>query len=174
MIKFLLGVVFTLLMVPIFIFSYVKFGFVPVATDAPALPFEQQLAHLGLNAQIDKAGTKTPPFQASKDDYVSAAHLYRQHCAPCHGLPGEPKSAIAQGMYPDPPELFKGTGVTDDPPSESYWKIANGIRLSGMPGYKKTLSEKELWEISELVANADKLPGEVTEALKKPLPIDVQ
>jgi mono/diheme cytochrome c family protein len=70
--------------------------------------------------------------------------------------------------------LFKGTGVTDDPPAESYWKIANGIRLTGMPAYKKTLSEKELWEISELVANAGKLPDEVTSALKKPLPIDVE
>ena len=174
MIKFLTGVIFTLLAIPIFIFCYVKFGFFPVATDAPALPFEMQLAHMGLNAQIDKNGTKTPPFQASKDDYLSGVHLYRQHCAPCHGLPGEPKSAIAQGMYPRPPELFKGTGVTDDPAAETYWKVANGIRLTGMPAYKKTLSEKEMWEISELLANADKLPGEVTDALKKPLPIDVQ
>jgi mono/diheme cytochrome c family protein len=161
-------------MIPIFVFLYLKFGFMPVATDAPALPLERDLAHLSLNAHVDKEAPKTPPFQASKDDYLSAAHLYRQHCAPCHGLPGEPKSAIAQGMYPPPPELFKGTGVTDDPAGESYWKIANGIRLTGMPAYKKTLSEKELWEISELVANADKLPGEVTEALKKPLPVDVQ
>jgi mono/diheme cytochrome c family protein len=174
MIKFLAGVVFTLLITPIFIFSYVKFGFLSVATDAPPLPFEERLAHMGLDAQVDKVASKTPPFQASKDDYLSAAHLYRQHCASCHGLPGEPKSAIAQGMYPRPPELFKGTGVTDDPPAESYWKIANGIRLTGMPAYKKTLSEKELWEISELVANAGKLPDEVTSALKKPLPIDVE
>jgi hypothetical protein len=43
-----------------------------------------------------------------------------------------------------------------------------------MPAYRRTLSEKEMWEISELLANADKLPGEVTNALKKPLPIDVQ
>jgi mono/diheme cytochrome c family protein len=77
-------------------------------------------------------------------------------------------------MYPRPPELFKGTGVTDDPAGETYWKVANGIRLTGMPAYKKTLSEKEMWEISELLANADKLPAEVTDALKKPLPIDVQ
>jgi cytochrome c len=174
MIKFLAGVVFTLLVIPVFIFCYVKFGFFPVATDAPPLPFEMQLAHMGLHAQIDKSGTKTPPFQASKDDYLSGVHLYRQDCAPCHGLPGEPKSAIAQGMYPPPPELFKGTGVTDDPAGETYWKVANGIRLTGMPAYKKTLSEKEMWEISELLANADKLPGEVTDALKKPLPIDVQ
>jgi hypothetical protein len=41
-----------------------------------------------------------------------------------------------------------------------------------MPGYKKTLSEKEMWQISELLAGADKLPSEVMDALKKPMPIE--
>ena len=33
-------------------------------------------------------------------------------------------------MYPKPTELFRGKGVSDDPATESYWKVANGIRLS--------------------------------------------
>lgn len=169
MIKFLAGVVFTLLMIPVFVYSYVKMGRVPVATDAPAIPFERQLAHLGLDAKIDKEAPKQPPFQATKDEFLSAAHLYREHCALCHGLPNEPKSFTAQGMYPQPPQLLKGKGVTDDPAGESYWKIANGIRLTGMPGYKKTLSDKEIWQISQLLAGADKLPSEVMDALNKPV-----
>jgi mono/diheme cytochrome c family protein len=43
-----------------------------------------------------------------------------------------------------------------------------------MPAFKKTLSEKEIWEISQLVAHADKLPGEAMDALKKPLPAETQ
>jgi thiosulfate dehydrogenase len=174
MMKFLAGVIFTLLAITIFILGYVKLGFAPVATDAPAMPFETRLAHMALNGKVDKEAPKTAPFQASKDDFLSGAHLYREHCAPCHGLPGEPKTFIARGMYPQPPELFKGMGVTDDPAGESYWKIANGIRLTGMPAFKKTLSEKEIWEISQLVAHADKLPGEAMDALKKPLPAETQ
>jgi len=172
MIRFLAGIIFALVLAPIFVFSYVKLGHVPVATDAPPLPFERTLAHMGLDAKIDAEAPKNPPFQASKDDFISAAHLYRQHCAVCHGLPDEPKTFTAQGMYPQPPQLLKGKGVTDDPAGESYWKIANGIRLTGMPGYKKTLSEKEMWQISELLAGADKLPSEVMDALKKPMPIE--
>jgi mono/diheme cytochrome c family protein len=166
--KFIAGIIFTLLVVPVFIFSYVKLGFVPVATDSPDLPFERKLAGMALEQKIDKEAPKTPPFQASKDDFLSAAHLYRDHCAVCHGLPNEPKTFVAQGMYPKPPELLKGKGVTDDPAGETYWKVANGIRLSGMPGYKKTLSEKEMWQISQLLADADKLPSEVMDVLKKP------
>ena len=43
-----------------------------------------------------------------------------------------------------------------------------------MPGYKKTLSEKEMWQISQLMADADKLPQEAMDILKKPVPMDPQ
>jgi len=75
---------------------------------------------------------------------------------------------VATGMYPDPPQLLHGKGVTDDPPGETYWKVANGIRLTGMPAYSKSLSEKQMWEISFLMAQADKLPPSVMEILQKP------
>src|SRR5258708_29287543 len=45
---------------------------------------------------------------------ISGAKVYKEQCAVCHGLPGEPKGAIQMGMYPAPPQLFHGTGVTDD------------------------------------------------------------
>ena len=48
--------------------------------------------------------------------------------------------------------------MTDDPAQESYWKVAGGIRMTGMPGYEKTLSTTQLWQVSLLLANADKLP----------------
>ena len=47
-------------------------------------------------------------------------------------------------------------GVSDDPPGETYWKVANGIRLTGMPAYDKVLTETEMWQVSLLLANADK------------------
>ena len=83
----------------------------------------------------------------------------------CHGLPNQPKSAVSQGMFPKPPELFHGTGVTDDEPWETYWKVENGIRMTGMPGFKGQLSEKEIWQVTMLVKNADK----ITEPVKKEL-----
>ena len=88
-----------------------------------------------------------------------------QQCATCHGLPNEPKSAVAKGMFPAPPELFKGTGVTDDEEWESYWKVENGIRLTGMPGFKGQLTEKQIWQATVLVKNADKIPESVKKEL---------
>jgi mono/diheme cytochrome c family protein len=68
-------------------------------------------------------------------------------------------------MYPKPPELFKGTGVTDDPAWETYWKATNGIRLTGMPGFKGRLTDAQLWQVSQLLANADKVSPAVKAAL---------
>jgi thiosulfate dehydrogenase len=47
-------------------------------------------------------------------------------------------------------------GVSDDPAGETYWKVANGIRLTGMPAYKEMLTDTEMWQVSLLLANADK------------------
>jgi len=61
--------------------------------------------------------------------------------------------------------LFRGRGVTDDPPSEIYWKAANGIRLSGMPSFKTKLTDTQLWQVSELLAHANEIPESVKQGL---------
>jgi mono/diheme cytochrome c family protein len=70
-----------------------------------------------------------PPVAADEAAYLAGADVYKQHCASCHGLPGQTPTDYSTTMYPDPPQLFRGKGVTDDPASETYWKTANGIRL---------------------------------------------
>jgi mono/diheme cytochrome c family protein len=87
-------------------------------------------------------------------------------------MPRQQKTAIAAGMYPRPPKLLEGKGVTDDEPGESYWKVAHGIRLTGMPGFGKSLSETEMWQVSFLVAQADKLPKAVSDDLSNPTVLD--
>ncbi len=165
--KFLAGFVFALVIIPAIIYCYFRLGYAPVATASSPWPFEKQLAHMALNARVDKESPKTAPFQPNEADFMNGAKVYRADCAVCHGLPGQSKTHIAAGMYPVPPQLFEGHGVTDDPAGETYWKVANGIRLTGMPAYSKSLSDKEMWQVSLLLAGADKLPGSVAEVLRK-------
>ena len=170
MARFLLGVIAAILAIAICGYTYVAMGFAPVATTATPLPFETAIAHMAMHRTVARQMPITPTIAASEDTFAAGAHLYRTHCAVCHGLPGQPKSAIATGEFPKPPELFKGTGVTDDSPGETWWKVANGIRLTGMPGFKGSLSDEQMWQISLLVANADKLSQSVKDILQPPLP----
>ena len=169
--RFLLGIVIGICLLPLFGFLYFRFGYAPVATAASPMPFEKQIAHVALHARIEKEAPKTVPIQPTSENYLAGAHLYRTNCAVCHGLPGQAAEATAKGMFPRPPQLFKGTGVTDDPAGETYWKVANGIRLTGMPAYTGTMSNTEMWQISLLLANADKLPGSARDLLTQPLAI---
>jgi mono/diheme cytochrome c family protein len=132
------------------------------------MPFESYLARKAQHARIDKEMPKSVPVQATEANYVAAAEIYKQDCAVCHGLPLAPKTAIASGMYPHPPQLFQGKGVTDDEPGETYWKVYNGFRLTGMPGFSKSLTEMQIWYVSLLLANADKLPASAKAALVAP------
>jgi thiosulfate dehydrogenase len=156
--KFLIGLILGLIAVPAGVYLYFSSGSAPVATSAPPMPFERTLAKMALHARLDKEMPKSVPISADEPAYVAGAQIYKEHCAVCHGLAGQAQTAIAQGMFPKPPKLMEGTGVTDDPPGESYWKVAGGIRMTGMPGFEKTLSTTQMWQVSLLLANADKLP----------------
>ena len=132
------------------------------------MPFEAMMANKALHARIDKEMPKTVPIAAGEAAYMAGAQVYREHCAVCHGVPGMEQSAIAKGMFPKPPHLFLGKGVTDDEPGETYWKVANGIRLTGMPGFKQNLSETQMWQVSLLLANANKISDAVKQELQPP------
>jgi thiosulfate dehydrogenase len=168
---FILGIVIGVLLILAGAWFYFTSGRAPVAVADPPMPFEKKLAHGALNARIQKDPHTDPTVTADEATYLAGADIYKQNCAVCHGLPGESQSAIAQGMFPKPPELFHGTGVTDDPAWETYWKAKNGIRLTGMPGFKDHLNDTQLWQVSVLLANADKISPAVKTVLASPLAI---
>jgi thiosulfate dehydrogenase len=169
-VKFFLGLLLGLLLMPFGAYLYFTGGSAPVATTDSDMPFEKYFAKKAQNVRIDKEMPKNVPIQPTEANLVAGAELYKQHCAVCHGLPMTPKSAIATGMYPKPPLLLEGKGVTDDEPGESYWKIFNGFRLTGMPGFSKSLNETQMWQLALLVANADKLPPPAKAVLVAPAP----
>jgi thiosulfate dehydrogenase len=164
--KLLVGVILGVIIVPLAFYLYCKSGNAPAAAADPALPMEKAFARAALHAAIDSQAPKTVPIRADESNLVAGAHVYRDNCAVCHGLPGEKAPAMAALMFPKAPQLFdKDHMVTDDPPSETYWKARNGIRLSGMPGFQTALSDAQLWQVSLLLAGADKLPPGAQQAL---------
>jgi thiosulfate dehydrogenase len=173
--KVFLGILIGIAAVAIGLFAYLKFGPLPVAVADAAFPFEKEIVYLPLNARIERE-VKNAPFGISEDVFESGAHVYRAQCASCHGTPGR-DVGFAKHMFPSAPQLWKGhgshgvVGVSDDEPGETYWKVANGIRLSGMPAYAHVLSDTEMWQVSMLLKNADKeLPQPVMQILSSSTP----
>ena len=124
-------------------------------------------AKLGRKSRIKAEQPQRDLAAFSTADLAAGADIYQRDCAFCHGLPNQPKTEAAKGMFPHVPQLLdKEDMVTDDPVGESFWKVKNGIRLSGMPAYKESLSETQIWQVSALLAKADQLPPEVTAKLQ--------
>jgi thiosulfate dehydrogenase len=164
--KFVLGIIVGFLLMLLFGLAYFRFGFAPVATSAKPMPFEETLAGWALDARLDKEMPKTIPISSDAANLTAGAHIYVEDCAMCHGLPVNRSSPMYKAMFPNPPELFQGEGVTDDPAGATYWVITNGIRMTGMPSFNKMMNETQRWQAALLLANAHKLPAEVSDYLK--------
>ena len=165
----ILGSILGILLVAAVVYLYMCSGRAPVATSEPSMPFEKRLASLALKARLRKEQPQTVPLQADEATFLAGARIYRENCAMCHGLPNQPPPRVTRGMFPKCPQLLApNKGVTDDPAGETFWKAKNGIRLSGMPGFHESLSDEQLWQVSLMLANADKLPAAVQQALAAP------
>jgi thiosulfate dehydrogenase len=168
---FILGVVIGIATLAGGVYYYFVSGMAPAAVADQPMMMERRIANRSLDAHIETAHVPAPPTQPSEENYVAAAKNYKEQCAFCHGLPDQtPK--VSDNMYPRATLLFKGKGVTDDPPQVSYWKIKNGIRLTGMPTFQGILDETQMWQLALFVANADKLPDSAKQILM-PTPLAV-
>jgi mono/diheme cytochrome c family protein len=161
MVRIVFGMILALILAPLALLAWFHWGNVPVAVADPPLPMEKQITHVALNARVAREMPANPPIQADEINLTAGAEVYRDQCAACHGFYGKP-SSFGPHMYPSAPQLWKQhsnssvVGVSDDAAGETYWKVANGIRLTGMPSFKVTLTETQMWQVSLLLANADK------------------
>jgi len=175
--RILFGILLGIALAPVLVVGWFRWGHPPVAVADPPLFLEQSITKVPLHARIDREMPGAAPIQASEDNLVAGAQIYAAQCAACHGFHGKP-SAFGGHMYPSAPPLWEKhpnkdvVGVSDDPVGETYWKVANGIRLTGMPAFKDILNDTQMWQVSLLLANADKPlpPAALDVLLNQPQP----
>jgi mono/diheme cytochrome c family protein len=156
---FFIGMLIGWIVLPAAVFMYLRFGYVPVAVNGPVIPFEQLLAGAAVDAKIAREAPAKAGLPPTEENLLAGVKIYREQCVECHGLPGSSKTNAAKGMYPDPPQFFERKVMGNEPVGQDYWVVANGIRLTGMPGYRESLSEEQLWQVAQFLANRDKLPA---------------
>jgi thiosulfate dehydrogenase len=164
------GFLVGLVLLPILLYLYLAFGRPPVATADKPFPLEEKIVAIPLNARIQREAPVASPVPVNDATLDAGAGIYEDKCEECHGVADAP-SAIGRAMFPQAPQFWaKGKSaamkVDDDPVGETYWKVKNGIRLTGMPAYTKALSETQLWQVSLLLSMADKpLPADAAKTV---------
>lgn len=162
---FFIGMILGWIVLPLGALLYLRFAYVPVAVDGPVIPFESLLAGTAVQARVARDAPTKAALPPSQENLVAGANIYRQQCIECHGLPGGTPTPASKGMYPPPPQFFDRKVVGNEPVGQDYWIVSNGIRLTGMPGYKGALTDQQLWQVSQFLAHRDQLPSSASELL---------
>jgi thiosulfate dehydrogenase len=161
---FALGCVVAIVALALGAYIYIRAGGVPMDTSAAPLPLERTIAGLALAASYGNAAQQKSPLQVDDANLLAGARTYAENGSVCHGEPHAAATTIAKGMFPPPPQLF-GQLVTNDPEGITFWKVSNGIRMTGMPAFQNTLSDVERWQVTMLLVHADQLPARVLASL---------
>lgn len=112
---------------------------------------ERFLAITAVNASTSRrAPTMTNPLLVTPEVMNAGLDHYASNCIGCHGAPGVERAEMGRGLNPPAPELT-APWMKKKSDGELYWMIGQGIRMSGMPAFSRTLEDRELWELVAFV-----------------------
>jgi thiosulfate dehydrogenase len=171
MIKFLFGVIIGIGLLLLAEYLFVARGGIFMGTQRGPLPMERFLSNKAIEASIGKSARDDSPLPADESNLLAGAQIYQRSCAGCHGRLDQPAPPMGKKFYPHAPQLLPpGEGVTDDPVGAIHWVVKNGVRFSAMPSFEGKLTDNEIWQVSQFLHNADKLPPPVQESLHQSHP----
>jgi mono/diheme cytochrome c family protein len=126
---------------------------------------EAALANMAKDVVIPmEAENKANPLPADRVTLEEGRELYLQSCAICHGTDGHGRTDLGRGMYPPAMDLTS-PHVQHWNDAELFWIIQNGVRLTGMPSWKSSLSDTDDWKLVHFIHDLPHAKGQA-EAVK--------
>ena len=163
--KFALGFVIGIAVITLAVFAYVRFGFMDPRADIPVDGLEQKVAMPSLDASVERRAPETKnPVDPSGPNLIAGMRVYQTNCASCHGDVSHPHGPLADSLYPRAPQFVEDS--PDMPENQNFYIVQHGIRLSGMPAWRQSLSDQQIWQVTTFLSQMDKLPSEVSEQWK--------
>jgi mono/diheme cytochrome c family protein len=142
-------------------------GIYDIAADEPHSQPVFWLMQMVRDRSIAAHATDTAPVDLSDSKRIaSGAVQYEEMCSTCHLAPGMKRTEISWGLYPRAPELRRGTRLT---PSEQFWVVKHGIKLTGMPSWGVTHDDELLWDIVAFLRKMPELTADEYQALVRSL-----
>jgi mono/diheme cytochrome c family protein len=125
--------------------------------DKPPSKEETNLANAAKDVVIPlEAGKMTNPLPATDEVVSQGQEVFLGSCAQCHGADGRGDSNIGPKM--DPPAMdLSSSHVQHWSDAELFWIIRNGVRLTGMPAWRSSISENDTWKLARFIHNLPRL-----------------
>ena len=154
----LLGAAIALAFVmPLGVYAFVKSGLFNVAASHPHTKFTQWITHETMIHSVRRhaAGIEAPASMSAAQ-VVAGFCLYETHCVACHGAAAVAREQWASGLEPSPPYLLDAT--SNWTPSQLFWIAKNGIKMTGMPSWRDSLSDGQLWDVAGFLEAMRQMP----------------
>ena len=137
-------------------FAFIYSGVYDVSASTPDNALVDWAVHVVSDHSVGaRLGVIKVPAGLDQPQQIAAGgHLFAQNCAVCHGGPGLKETAIAHGMNPTPPDLYRAGRVPAA--DENFQFIKYGVKMTGMPEFGDTHTDEQIWS---LVAFLGQAPG---------------
>ncbi len=83
---------------------------------------------------------------------LAGARAFDEICSVCHTPPGLSPTVQSRGLNPPPPELSQL--LARRTPTQAFWVIQNGVRMSGMPAFGPSHPDPQLWQLVAFLKQA--------------------
>ena len=97
--------------------------------------------------KMDK--TKGASVKSGKAIYMKKAKPLA--CVQCHGKKGKGDGKLGKAFKPGPRNFACKKTMKKVTPGQMFWIIKNGSKKTGMTGFKKTLKDKQIWDVIKYI-----------------------
>jgi mono/diheme cytochrome c family protein len=133
------------------------------AAGKPPSEGETSLANAAKDVTIPlEAGKMKNPLPETAEVLSQGQEVFLGSCAQCHGPDARGDTTIGRNMTP--PAMDLGSAhVQHWSDAELFWIVQNGVRLTGMPAWKSSISENDTWKLAHFIHHLPRLDAATTE-----------
>jgi mono/diheme cytochrome c family protein len=118
---------------------------------------ETNLANAAKDVVIPlEAGKMQNPLPETDEIASQGQAVFLGSCAECHGADAHGQTLVGSHMYPPAADLHS-SHVQHWNDGELFWIIQNGVRLTGMPSWKSSISESDTWKLARFIHSIPRL-----------------
>jgi mono/diheme cytochrome c family protein len=119
--------------------------------DKNPSPGETSLANAAKDVTIPlAAGKMKNPLPETEEVVSQGQEVFLGSCVQCHGPEARGDTTVGRNMNPPAMDLTSAH-VQHWSDAELFWIIQNGVRLTGMPSWKSTISSDDTWKLARFI-----------------------
>jgi plastocyanin len=121
----------------------------------------RHLVQLAIPSDLASAAS---PVAGDPEAWRAGADNFKGRCAVCHGADGRGRTDVGPKMYPPVPDLASAE-IQQFSDGQLFAIIRHGVSWTGMPAFRSTLGDEDIWRLVAYVRQAPKLTSEEVEKM---------